>query len=73
MINPPLQFFPLPDLVGDSNDGFNQIGSIGGAACLVVDNGKLFSLLPQAQHRFDEIMPVNPVNPGCAQDDMLCQ
>ena len=58
-------------LVDDGHDGQCQVVSVGGCAYLVEDYAQLLLLLPQSQHRLDEVVAESRVEPSRADDDMF--
>lgn len=58
-------------LVDDGHDGLCQVVGVGGCANLVEDHAQLLFLLPQSQHRLDEVVAESRVEPCRADDDML--
>lgn len=58
-------------LVDDGHDGQCQVVSVGGCTYLVEDYAQLLLLLPQSQHRLDEVVAESRVEPSRANDDMF--
>lgn len=58
-------------LVDDGHDGQSQVVGVGGRAYLVEDYAQLLLLLPQSQHRLDEVVAEGRVEPSRADDDMF--
>ena len=58
-------------LVDDGHDGECQVVGVGGRAYLVEDYAQLLLLLPQSQHRLDEVVAESRVEPSRADDDMF--
>ena len=58
-------------LVDDGHDGQCQVVRVGGCAYLVEDYAQLLFLLPQSQHRLDEVVAESRVEPRRADDDMF--
>ena len=58
-------------LVDDGHDGLCQVVGVGGCAYLVEDYAQLLFLLPQSQHRLDEVVAESRVEPSRADDDMF--
>ena len=58
-------------LVDDGHDGQCQVVSVGGRAYLVEDYAQLLFLLPQSQHRLNEVVAESRVEPSRADDDMF--
>lgn len=58
-------------LVDDGHDGQSQVVGVGGCAYLVENHAQLLFLLPQSQHRLDEVVAESRVEPSRADDDMF--
>ena len=41
-----------------SNDGLGEVAGVGGAACLVMDDGEIVSFSCQSEHGFDKVVAV---------------